>query len=92
MESSLATIAALGYGLTREPGESPKAFRAHALAAAYSVPWWALRYEHTIKLRKALTERYQPPTANRHLSALRGVLKECRRLELMASRGLPPRR
>jgi site-specific recombinase XerD len=84
MESSLATIAALGYGLTRAPGESPKAFRAQALAAAYSVPWWALRYEHTIKLRKALTDRYQPTTVNRHLSALRGVLKECRRLELMA--------
>lgn len=83
MESSLATIAALGCGLTRGATESPKQYQARIRAVAYTLPWWTLRYEHTARLRKALTDRYQPATANRHLSALRGVLKECRRLQLM---------
>jgi site-specific recombinase XerD len=83
MESSLATIAALGYGLTRDRGESPKAFTARTRAAAFTLPWWVLRYDDTARLRKALTDRYRPATANRHLSALRGVLKECWRLRLM---------
>jgi integrase/recombinase XerD len=83
MLSSLTTIGALGYGLVREDGESPMAFRVRVRDTVYTLPWWALRDEHTARLRKAVADRYQPATANRHLSALRGVLKECWRLELM---------
>jgi site-specific recombinase XerD len=48
-----------------------------------SLPWHQLRYQHTQALRAALGTRYSPATANRHLAALRGVLREAWRLGLM---------
>lgn len=52
---------------------------------AYDVPWGTLRYQHTHAIRMRLAERYSPSTANRHLSALRGVLKEAWRLGQMSA-------
>jgi len=49
------------------------------------LPWHELRYPHTQALRAALAERYSPATANRHLAALRGVLREAWRLGLMSA-------
>lgn len=51
---------------------------------ALTLDWSALRYQHTAALRAVLKERYAPATANRMLCALRRVLKEARRLELMS--------
>jgi integrase len=50
---------------------------------AVAVPWHQLRYGHTQALRSWLAEHCSPPAANRHLAALRGVLREAWRLGLM---------
>ena len=55
---------------------------------AETLPWHELRYQHTQALRAALTERYSSATANRHLAALRGVLKEAWRLGQMNAEDL----
>lgn len=50
-----------------------------------AVPWGALRYEHTQAIRARLAETCAAATANRHLSALRGVLKDAWRLGYMSA-------
>lgn len=50
---------------------------------ALGLDWAQLRYQHTAAIRAALAGQYQPATANRMLSALRGVLKEAFRLGQM---------
>lgn len=47
---------------------------------AWSFPWTDLHYEHLQALRTKLAERYAPATANKHLAAIRGVLREAFRL------------
>ena len=54
-------------------------------ADAASVDWSALRYQHAQAVRAALAGRYAPATANKMLSALRGVLQETWRLGLLSS-------
>jgi len=55
---------------------------------AMELPWHRLGYQHTQALRAALADRYSPATANRHLAALRGVLREAWRLGLMSAEDL----
>ncbi|WP_193199642.1 tyrosine-type recombinase/integrase [Nostoc sp. MG11] len=50
---------------------------------AMTLDWSALRYQHTSAVRTALMRRYAPATANKMLCALRRVLTEAHRLELM---------
>lgn len=56
-------------------------------------PWWLLRYEHTIQIRAALIDYrsdrhpngYSPTHINKHLIALRRVLRVCWRMGLMTA-------
>lgn len=54
-----------------------------AEADAEALPWHRLRYQHTQAIRSRLADEYAPSTVNKHLSAVRGVLKEAWRLGLM---------
>ncbi len=49
---------------------------------ALTLNWAALRYKHTAAVGAVMSEKYAT-TANKMLSALRGVLKTSLRLELM---------
>lgn len=55
------------------------------VADALQMNWAALRYQHTQAIRARLAAIYSPATANHHLAALRGVLKEAWRLGLMGA-------
>lgn len=54
-------------------------------ATAVNLPWGALRFQHTAAIRAALAGRYSHATANKTLSALRGVLKTAWRLGQMSA-------
>lgn len=70
MTAALDTIARLGLGDE---------------AGCWDVPWHQLRFQHTQVMRSALADQYAHTTANRILSALRGVLKAAWKLGLMTA-------
>ncbi len=47
--------------------------------------WASLRYQHTAAVRSALMKKHAPATANKMLCALRRVLTEAFKLDLMAA-------
>jgi site-specific recombinase XerD len=47
--------------------------------------WPALRFQHTTWIRSRLSDELAPASANKCLSALKGVLKACWRLDLMTA-------
>lgn len=53
--------------------------------APEAFPWWNLRYQHAHKIRADLASELAPATANKTLSALRQILRHCRRLGLMTA-------
>ena len=48
-----------------------------------TLDWSKLRYQHTAAIRTALAQKLAPTTVNKMLVALRRVLKEAYRLDLM---------
>ena len=79
-------LASLGAGSRRTMEQALNAI-ANIITAntcdALTLDWAKLRYKHTAAVRVILMEKYAPATANKMLSALRRVLKETVRLELM---------
>jgi site-specific recombinase XerD len=71
MRGAMDTVAQIGLG--------------DETATAWDVPWHRLRFQHTTAVRSVLQERYAHTTANRLLSALRGVLKAAWKLGLMSA-------
>jgi len=53
---------------------------------AMTLNWAALRYQQTAAVQAALLERYSASTASKMMCAVKRVLKEASRLELMSSR------
>ncbi len=81
------------YLSTLSPGSEPTQKRSLDLIAQMltngeanylTLNWANLRYKHTAAIRAALVKKYEPATVNRILCALRRVLKEALRLELMS--------
>lgn len=57
--------------------------RATDVYTVETMPWHRIRRPHVLRIRQLLQDGYAPATANRMLSALRGVLKECWHAHLM---------
>lgn len=55
------------------------------VADPLSIPWHELRFQHTAAIRAQLGSRYSYTTANKMISAMRGVLKATWRLGLMSA-------
>lgn len=84
----LAYLARLSTGSRRTMRESLETIARIASAGEVGVlefPWWMLRYQHAEAIRAKLAEGYAPATANKMLSAMKGVLKSCWRLGLMTA-------
>ena len=84
----LAYLARLSPGSRRTMRESLEAIARLASAGevgALEFPWWLLRYQHAEAIRGKLAEGYAPATANKMLSAMKGVLKSSWRLGLMTA-------
>lgn len=56
----------------------------NGLATHASCPWQLWTYSHSQVVKMQLERRYKPATVNRHLTALRGVLKAAWHLGIMA--------
>jgi hypothetical protein len=81
-------ISGLGVGSQRTIRYSLSAIAAlltQGECDAYTIDWSKLRYHHTAAVRVALIQSFAPVTANKMLSALRRVLLEAYRLNLMAA-------
>lgn len=83
---ALAYLAALGTAKARRSQASALDSVALELGGTVAaLPWASLRYPHVAALRGRLAARLAPATVNRLLCAVRGVLREAAKLDLMTS-------
>ncbi|MBW2723088.1 MAG: tyrosine-type recombinase/integrase [Deltaproteobacteria bacterium] len=81
-------LAQLGPGSRRTMTEALQKIAGHLSGGECdmrSLQWSALRIEHTSALRTRLAAELAPATANKHLAALRGVLKQVCRQGLISA-------
>lgn len=84
----LVYLASLSPGSRRTMSESLETVAAILTSGretAATLHWGALRFQHTSAIRSQLAERYAPATANKHMAAIRGVLKAAWQLEQMTA-------
>lgn len=85
---ALVFIGSLGTGSRRTMSQALNVIAGLLTAGranGASLDWPSVRYQHVAAIRQALTERYSPATANKMLSALRGVLREAWRLGFLSA-------
>lgn len=86
MRGCLDRLARIIAGVRLDGPSADELDRGAPLITGAWVPWWELRYEGTAALRAVMLDiGWSPSHINKHLSALRRVLKECWRLELMSA-------
>jgi site-specific recombinase XerD len=84
MRGCLDRLARLLAGVRLDEPPPGDLERGAPLVTGAWVPWWELRYEGTAALRAVMLDiGWSPSHINKHLSALRRVLKESWRLGLM---------
>jgi integrase len=79
----LARLAASGRRTQRAALEAIARWASADALGWQEFPWHLLRYQHSSAIRSWLQETYQVGTARTYLAALRGVLKEAWRLNLI---------
>jgi integrase len=79
----LARLAASGRRTQRAALEAIARWASGGELSWHEFPWHLLRYQHTSAIRSWLQETYQVGSARTYLAALRGVLKEAWRLDLL---------
>jgi site-specific recombinase XerD len=83
MEQALETIAGLLARTWKE--YPPHSGQYIPCGDPYTIAWGKLRYQHTWAIRAMLVETESASSAKRKLTALRGVLKQARRLGQMSA-------
>ena len=105
-DPAAAYLAQLGEGSRRTMREALTKladWASDGRCGPHELPWHLLQIEHTAALRTRLISQLAPATANKHLAALRGVLKQSwrqgqmtaeayqRAIDLPPARGASPR-
>ena len=80
LDPASAYLAGLGPGSRRTMREALvklAGWASDGRCDPHDLPWHLLRLDHTAALRTRLCATLAPATANKHMAALRGVLKQC---------------
>ncbi|MEZ4334895.1 MAG: tyrosine-type recombinase/integrase [Myxococcota bacterium] len=80
LDSASAYLAQLGAGsrrTMREALDKLARLASDGRCDLHTLPWHLLQLDHTAALRTRLCATLAPATANKHMAALRGVLKQC---------------
>lgn len=86
MRGCLDRLARIVAGVRLDEPTTQDVSRGVPVVTGAWVPWWELRYEGTAALRAVMLDiGWSPSHVNKHLSALRRVLKESWRLGLMSA-------
>ena len=82
----LATLGAGSQRATQSALSTLASLASKGMATPMSCPWWLWTPTLSAQIRAQLLKRYKPATINRHLTALRGVLKASWHLGLMTEK------